>query len=118
MITREEFVRNKIVKFVKNNYFIFIAIFCLILFCYLVKIGYDSIELRGEIIDKKEYYEAPIQLKTEDLIIPIQSSQRYKIIYKCDTIISSVSVNENIYYLAEKGDSIFQKDGIISLKKK
>lgn len=75
-------------------------------------------ELKGEIINKEIYYEAPIQIKSEDLIIPIESSQNYKLIYKCDTIISSIKVKENIYYLAEKGDSIFKKDGIISLKKK
>lgn len=75
-------------------------------------------ELKGEVISKEIYYEAPTQVKSGDFIIPIESSQNYKIIYKCDTIISSVKVKENIYYLAEEGDSIFKKDGIISLKKK
>ncbi|QIG63243.1 hypothetical protein DAC16_10 [Bacteroides phage DAC16] len=75
-------------------------------------------ELKGEVINKEIYYEAPTQVKSGDFIIPIESSQNYKIIYKCDTIISSVKVKENIYYLAEEGDSIFKKDGIISLKKK
>lgn len=75
-------------------------------------------ELKGEVISKEIYYEAPTQIKSGDFIIPIESSQNYKIIYKCDTIISSVKVKENIYYLAEAGDSIFKRDGIISLKKK
>lgn len=92
----------------------FVLIFLIFILIHLDK----KEELKGEIINKEIYYEAPIQIKSEDLIIPIESSQNYKLIYKCDTIISSIKVKENIYYLAEKGDSIFKKDGIISLKKK
>lgn len=97
---------------------IFLICFILISFIFVLIYLNKKEELKGEIINKEIYYEAPTQIKTEDFIIPIESSQNYKIIYKCDTIISSVKVKESIYYLAEKGDSIFKKDGIISLKKK
>lgn len=101
---------------------LFVAIFSIcfgLVFLIFVLISLDTKEeLKGEIINKEIYYEAPTQVKSGDFIIPIESSQNYKIIYKCDTIISSIKVKENIYYLAEEGDSIFKKDGIILLKKK